>query len=182
MPATTPAAMPASSITMRGDAARERGGRPDRKIEAAADDDEGHPHGDHRHDRGLHQDVGEVERRRKRGVSSAVAAHKHDKRDERHLPGELPPQWIDIAQVVFTPPIAARNFGSSRPSARSSARDDAAAWNRKNGVAKAAELAEVAGLRSGRRRRARRNRGSAHGPAPWRATSMPCVGSSSSST
>ena len=60
----------------RGDAAGERDGRADRKIEAAADDDEGHADGDHRHDRGLHQDVGEVERRQEAvGVSSAVTTH-----------------------------------------------------------------------------------------------------------
>ena len=34
-----------------GDAARERGGRTDGEIEAAADNDEGHAHGDHGHDR-----------------------------------------------------------------------------------------------------------------------------------
>jgi len=46
-----------------GNAAGECGRRTDREIEAPADDHECHPHGDHRHDRGLHQDVGEVERR-----------------------------------------------------------------------------------------------------------------------
>src|SRR5262249_61421740 len=43
------------------DAARQRRGRAHREVVATADDDERHAHGDHRHDRGLHQDIGEVE-------------------------------------------------------------------------------------------------------------------------
>jgi hypothetical protein len=46
-----------------GDAARQRHRRADREIETAADNDERHAHGDHRHDRGLHEDVCEIERR-----------------------------------------------------------------------------------------------------------------------
>ena len=119
-PTAAPAAIPADHAGgdpglqhhHGGDAARERRGRADREIEAAADDDEGHAHGDHRHDRGLHQDVGEIERREK-AVGQQRGHHaQHDQRDQRHLAGE-----VEAVQLDHHPPIAARSCGSSRPCA-----------------------------------------------------------------
>ena len=73
----------------RRDAAGQRDGRADREIEAAADNHERHADGDHRHDRGLHQNVGEVERRQE-----AAGQHRRDhaqqqQRDQRALAEKL---------------------------------------------------------------------------------------------
>ena len=170
-PTAAPAAIPASDAGRdpglqhhhRRDAARERGGRADREIEAAADDDEGHADGDDRHDRGLHQDVGEVERREKAVGHERGRRAQHDQRDQRHLAGESSP----IARFGHhQPPIAARSFGSSRPG-----RDRA--WPRCGLAARPARSRTTARARrdrwngSARRRRGRRNRGSARGSAPW---------------
>jgi hypothetical protein len=58
-------------------------------AEAASDDDEGHAHGDHRHNRGLHQDVGKVERRQKTIGQQRGHRAQHDQRNQRHLAGEV---------------------------------------------------------------------------------------------
>ena len=108
-PASTPAAIPDFTITIAATQPAKRDGRADRKIEAAADDDEGHADGDHRHDRGLHQDVGEVERRQEAVGQQRRDHAQHDERDQRHLAGEVE------ALAPCQPPIAACSRCSSKP-------------------------------------------------------------------
>ena len=89
IPASTPAAMPNFTIVIAAMQPAKRHRRADRKIEAAADDDEGHADGDHRHDRGLHQDVGEVERRQEAAGQERGDDAKHHQRDQRDLPDDV---------------------------------------------------------------------------------------------
>ena len=68
-----------------GDAARKRHRRADREIETTADNDEGHAHGDHRHDRRLHEDICQIERREKAAGQERGHHAQDDKRDQRRL-------------------------------------------------------------------------------------------------
>src|SRR5262249_56007061 len=67
-----------------------RRGRPHRETDAAAEKDESHAHGDHRHDRGLHQDIGEIEGREKTVGQQRGRRAQNDERDQRHLTREIP--------------------------------------------------------------------------------------------
>src|SRR5262249_57697287 len=100
-----------------GERPRRRGGRPDRKSDPAADDDEGHPKGDDRHDRGLNQNVGEVERRQKARRQQRCHETKNNQCDQRDLAGQAPAPY-GYRRCPFHAPIAARSFGSSARSSR----------------------------------------------------------------
>ncbi len=58
--------------SQRGNTSGQCGGRANGEIEAAADNDERHPHGNHRHDGRLDQYVVRLSGERKRSVNKAV--------------------------------------------------------------------------------------------------------------
>ena len=149
-----------------GDAARQRHGRADREVETAADDHERHAHGDHRHDRGLHQDVGEVERRQEAaGQRGRSTTHKTRSVASGACPARL-------RGPMLLRRLSCRNRGVHaflvEPVAALDALDDVAVAERQHRVAQMRELGKVArGQHHAAAARAR-SRAPARGSAPWR--------------
>src|SRR6516162_2613021 len=94
-PATAPESKPNRTITIAETQPARSDGRADRKIETAADDYKRHPDGDNGHDRGLHENIGQVERRKKTVCHERCGETEHNERDQWYLTNKIKPlrQW-----------------------------------------------------------------------------------------
>jgi hypothetical protein len=90
--------------------------RGDGKVKPAADNDKRHANGDDGHNRGLHQNVGKVERRYKSVSHKRCGKAQYNECDQWGLAGEIEapqPGPRIFCRVLFHPPIAACSRCSS---------------------------------------------------------------------